>query len=574
MKKIPKEFRSLLQELNSSPGITAREAARRLPLSHPTVSKYMAVIKGCGKDLSELVLMPDAELAELFGAFSTERFTVPDWFKMMQYAYPPGSHGRTGVKKRIDVYTNAYLKTYFPSCVRDDGCELKLVDGAPPPGCMSLSTFNRRFSAWLEQHCSCLRESRVSTTPTLNLSGPAGQIQIDGVGDRLTWRDEQGNIHQSVVMAAVSVYSTLLFAKAEPNDTKKSWVDFIESMLYALGGVPWSLKSDNGSGLARRVTVICRGKKRNFYEPHAEMQMLASYYGFEFVLTRPGNPRGKPGIERSVRTIEGMLARLPQYGGTVPARDAADLNRMIAELIDSYNDRIVPHLGISRRQFFNEYEKPFLQQPLPPEEERFSRHALPKIAVVGTRGYVRYQNCEYFLGTGLTGRTVLCREEHGKVVFDDLRTRCRYDEYQLPTDQTPHVRRFKNSRYFSPAERYVTRKLPDFLRLAERHPLLGPVLKQVYTAVFSDSALPDVDKTECCNFIDDLCSQYSCMAVPMQLALERELKKGCTSAQRFRSALIHALEGAVGKDFPGSEKTGPAPDGLRGPEYYSTIRTS
>ena len=80
---------------------------------------------------------------------------------------------------------------------------------------MSFSTFRRGYRNYLKSHGIVEDNSdKYSTFAYLNDCGPAGQIMIDGVGDKLIWKDPNNEEHVSRVLVGVLVYSGYIFVLA------------------------------------------------------------------------------------------------------------------------------------------------------------------------------------------------------------------------------------------------------------------------------------------------------------------------------------------------------------------------
>jgi len=94
------------------------------------------------------------------------------------------------------------------------------------------------------------------------------------------------------------------------------------------------------------------------YRTYADM---AAHYGTAIVPARPRKPRDKAKVEVGVQVVERwVLARLRnrRFFGL------AELNQAIREALDDLNGRETRHLDASRRQLFEELDRPALK-PLP-----------------------------------------------------------------------------------------------------------------------------------------------------------------------------------------------------------------
>jgi transposase len=107
-----------------------------------------------------------------------------------------------------------------------------------------------------------------------------------------------------------------------------------------------------------------------YYEPEVNPTYadLAQHYGCAVLPTRPMHPRDKAKVEASVliakRWILAVLRHRTFYS-------LEDMNKAIRELLDKLNDRLLRKMKKSRRQLFEELDRP-QAKPLPPEPYVFS----------------------------------------------------------------------------------------------------------------------------------------------------------------------------------------------------------
>ena len=500
----------IINELMIDPNLSGRQLGKRLGMSHTTIENYLNRVKLSGKTVKELYAMPPGDLKATL-QLTGERFTEPeDYLAVVKYMHPPRSYGNNGTHNITEAYTNLYLMKYFPEHIAQEADGYRIIKELPS-NCMSQSTFKRRVQEYIKDYFYLLGDASKSTVPSLNDAGPGGQLQIDGVGDALPWVGPDGLSHIARIIVGVSTYSGRIFIKAVPNLTKSSWLQAIEDFIYQAGGVWTSLKIDNDAGLTKKVVLPNKnGHRVSRCVPHSELIAMAKYYGFDIVQAGVRRPRDKASVERAVLTVEHLSKEILQLndGTSASAADLDDLSRQLEAQVDKYNLTVIKHLGRSRDDIFQDEEVPALQKPLPAENERFSCRAAVKIAIVNIRGYVRYRNCEYYLGTKYIGRSVLCAENGGVVKFFDFRGNFCYDTYAIPAKVTVQVKRFKHPKYFSATEKYVTRSLDDFIELSGTLPLLQDELIELCTRLWEKSKLAPVDKTAICNELFKLCNDY------------------------------------------------------------------
>jgi hypothetical protein len=120
--------------------------------------------------------------------------------------------------------------------------------------------------------------------------------------------------------------------------------------LAFFGSVPRQIVLDN-----LKAGVL----KANWYEPglNPTYQDFAAHYGTAILPARPRRPRDKAKVEVGVLVVERwILARLRHQRFFA----LAELNAAIATLLGELNGRPMRRLGVSRRQLFDELDRPAL----------------------------------------------------------------------------------------------------------------------------------------------------------------------------------------------------------------------
>jgi len=156
------------------------------------------------------------------------------------------------------------------------------------------------------------------------------------------------------------------------------------------------------------------------YEPDLNPTYLdiAEYYDTVILPARVRRPKDKAKVEVGVLVVERwILARLRNRRFFC----LAELNQAIRKLLEELNNRTMEHLGKSRREFFDELDRPALK-PLPAEPYVF---ALWKKAKVHIDYHVEFGKHYYSVPHQLIGEKVFIRAtEHTVEIFhpgQDLR---------------------------------------------------------------------------------------------------------------------------------------------------------
>jgi transposase len=144
--------------------------------------------------------------------------------------------------------------------------------------------------------------------------------------------------------------SSYTYAEATWTQTLPDWIGAHARALAFFGGVPRQIVPDN-----LKAGVL----KANWHEPglNPTYQDFATHYGTAILPARPRRPRDKAKVEVGVQVVERwILARLRDQRFF----SLAELNRAIALLLGELNDRPMRRLGVSRRQLFDELDRPAL----------------------------------------------------------------------------------------------------------------------------------------------------------------------------------------------------------------------
>jgi transposase len=153
------------------------------------------------------------------------------------------------------------------------------------------------------------------------------------------------------VFVATLGASSYTYAEATWTQGLADWIGSHTRAFAFFGGVPNHVVPDN---LRSGVAKAC------LYDPEINRTYadMAAHYDTAIVPARPRKPKDKAKVEVGVQVVERwVLARLRhrRFFGLV------ELNRAIAELLDELNGRATRHLGASRRQLFEEIDRPALK---------------------------------------------------------------------------------------------------------------------------------------------------------------------------------------------------------------------
>ncbi|TWA79427.1 transposase [Azospirillum brasilense] len=220
--------------------------------------------------------------------------------------------------------------------------------------------------------CDCYRAWAGRVSPTLRQVHPAGErLFVDYAGHSIDLVDPRtGVVHAAQIFIAVLGASNYTFATATLSQGLPDWIAAHTAAFAFFGGVPRQVVCDN---LKAGVTKPCR------YEPtvNATYREMAGHYGVAVVPTRVRKPRDKAKVEVGVQVVERwVLARLRKQRFL----SLAELNAAIAGLLDDLNSRVMRHLGASRRELFEQLDRPALGR-LPAEPYEYAEWLQRRVGI-------------------------------------------------------------------------------------------------------------------------------------------------------------------------------------------------
>lgn len=206
------------------------------------------------------------------------------------------------------------------------------------------------------QFCELYRRFAARLSPSMRQVYRAGEKGfVDFSGKRPEIVDARtGEITPVELFVGVLGASSYIYAEATPSQELPHWIAAHVRMLEFWEGAPEILVPDN---LKSGITAPCR------YEPTVNRTYaeLARHYGAVVIPARALKPRDKAKVEASVlvaqRWILAVLRNRTFFS-------LSELNAAIRECVERINARLMKKLGVSRRELFEQLDRPALR-PLP-----------------------------------------------------------------------------------------------------------------------------------------------------------------------------------------------------------------
>lgn len=244
------------------------------------------------------------------------------------------------------------------------------------------------------QFCEYYRHWAKAQSPTGRFPHNGGEVmEVDYAGLTLALVDpESGETHPAPVFVAILPASDYVYAEVQPGMEKVHWINGHVRAFNYFGGIPKIVRPDNP-----KVGI----KSPNYYEPdlNPTYQEMAEYYQVAVLPARVKKPRDKGNAENGVQNVERWVLA-PLRKRTFFSHDEA--NRAIQPLLEALNQKIMQHLGKSRRQLFEEVDQPNLR-PLPEQPYQF---AVWKTARVSLDYHVAFEKHFYSVPSSLIHQEV------------------------------------------------------------------------------------------------------------------------------------------------------------------------
>lgn len=502
-----RKIREILR-LKFGHGLTNRAIARSVSVSRDTVREYLARAATAELGWPLPVELDDAALgARLFPKPERDEATgvpLPDW---------PAIHRdlkRKGVTRRLlwEEYRQAHPDGY------------------------GYSRFCQLYDVWQRP-----------LEPVMRLDHKAGEGYVDYSGLTMPVIDpESGELFQAEIFVFALGASSYIYAEPQTSQSLPNWIGGHVRTFEHLGGVPSLLVPDN-----LRAGV----KHPSRYEPELNPTYhdMAVHYGTAVVPARVRKPRDKAKVESAVQVVERwVLAPLRdiRFFGLEALGEAMDRQ------LDLLNDRVMRHVGQSRRALFQELDRPAL---LPLPEKRFE-FAGWKNALVGIDYHVEFDGHYYSVPHRLIHQRLAVRATATTIeVFSgDLRV-------------AAHVRSHQKGKHSTLAEHmperhraYAEWSPERFTRWADT---VGPETRALLEAIFGSRVHPEQGYRTCLGLMR-LAKSYP--KERFEAACRRARVVGHNSYRGVANILKAGLEAVPLDDV--DEATPALHDNIRGASYY------
>jgi transposase len=393
--------------------------------------------------------------------------------------------------------------------------------------------------------CELYREWARQLDPTMRHQHKAGERAfVDYAGAKCQYIDEEtGEAREASVFVAVLGASSYTYCEAQASEELENWIRGHANAFTYWGGVTEIVVPDN---LKTGVKSPCR------YEPdlNPTYHEFAKHCGVAVIPARVRKPRDKPKVETAVQVVERWVMAPLRHELFV---GLGALNAALRARLDELNDREMAHLGKSRRELFEELDRPALK-PLP---ERPFDMGVWKATKVSIDYHVQFDGHFYSVPYQLIHQTV---EVHAT-----LRTVGLYHDGLRVASHRRSGRRGGHSttpEHMPEKHRKHLEWTPE--RIVRWARALGPNTGQLIEAVMMAREHPQQGYRSCMGIMR-LATKYS--DTRLEAAAARTLLYSVLSYQGVKRILESGLDAVAVEAEPEASPL-PPHDNVRGSDYY------
>jgi len=341
-------------------------------------------------------------------------------------------------------------------------------------------------------------------------------------------------------------YSQLTYVQAVASQCKEDFISATENALHFYGGVPRVLIPDN---LKSAVT------KADKYEAEVNSTFLdfANHYGTSVLPARSYKPRDKAHVERAVNIAYSRIF--------APLRDQifyslASLNEAISDRLEAHNSKHFQQRPISRRQLFEEEEKPVLG-PLAPERYEIKKF---KEVTVMKSGFIQLWEDKHYYSVPY--RFISCKV---KVIYSTTQVSVFYNRERVAYHRRS-TKKFGHStihEHMASTHQFVSDWNPDkFIGWAAS---IAPVVKDYITRILDAATYPEQAYRSCVGILgyDKKVGRERFIK-----AIERAAYYGAFNYTMVKKILQAGLDQVPLSDENNQQLPLPDHDNIRGPQAY------
>ena len=332
------DLRQLIQlKIN---GESNRSCSSILGIHRNTVNYYVRQLNAIGTPYSELQLLTDSRLQELFPSRTSsdsDRYEeLAQYFSYIkQQLLLPGATREVLWKEYLQKHPEGYGYTQF----------------------------NEHLNTWLGQ----IKASGKFTHKA------GDKLLVDYCGKKLQIVDKStGEIRDVEVFVGILPCSGYTYVEATPSQKREDFIGSVNNCFSFLGGSTKAIVPDN------LKSAVSKASK---YEPilNKTLKDLALHYGCGINPTRSYSPQDKAMVEGAVKLVYQRIY-FPLRNMTFFSLE--ELNAQLQIELKKHNDYLMETYQASRRKLFVSIEQEYLQ-PLPSEPYQIKHYKRAKVQKMG-----------------------------------------------------------------------------------------------------------------------------------------------------------------------------------------------
>jgi len=297
-----------------------KATSRRLQISKNTVRQYIRLGQLHHQDLSQLLLLPDSELLDIFYSSDIKQSNTREAVFTSKLDYWIKELRRVGVTKYLlwEEYREKHPEGYGYS-----------------------------------QFCELFKRELGRRDLTLSLDHVPGEVmQVDFAGKKMRWVDvSSGEVQECEVLVAVLPHSQHTFAIALASQQVADFVYGLNQAFLFFEKLPKVILSDN---LKSYVTRADR------YDPQFNELciQLAAHYQIDLQATRVRKPKDKASVENMVGTVYTRIYA-PLRNEIFHSKE--ELNEAISGQLTIHNSKPYQKKAGSRQEVYQKFERPVMK---------------------------------------------------------------------------------------------------------------------------------------------------------------------------------------------------------------------
>jgi transposase len=395
------------------------------------------------------------------------------------------------------------------------------------------------------QFCHLYADYNKSVSPTMRQIHKGGEKAfVDYAGMKVDWIEpSSGEIFQAEIFVGCLGASQYIFAEATRTQQLPDWLSSHIRMFEYFGGVPSILVPDN---LRSGVT------KAHRYDPdiNANYQHFSEYYGVAIVPARSISPKDKAKVESGASIVERQILAPLRH---VTFTSLGEINDAIKKGIERVNHQQFQKMDVTRRELFEELDKPALKK-LP--ATRYEYASWKKVKINLDYHFV-IDNCYYSVPYQYVGKRIEIRSTNNTI-------ECFYENNRIAAHKRIHKKFGFSTLYEHMPQAHLEQAKFSAQRILGWAAKVGEHALEFVQHMMKSRAFPEQAYRSCLGLLR-LGKRYG--DARLNKACHKALLAGASKYQQVEAILKNNLE-EVSADNTYVNKNTVVHENIRGPNFY------